>query len=98
MKSRNLLAIGLAMAGFATMAQAQTYYNGNYVGRDLRMRDNLVRRVEADRRQVERERIDLRYANRYNAGREFRELNAAHARLECDRRELRAARAYPGRW
>ena len=62
---------------------------------------NLARRVEIDRHVVVRDRMDLRYANRFNEGREVRDLRAAQDRLACDRRELRAARGYrpyAGRW
>jgi hypothetical protein len=82
------MTIGLMVAGFSTAAQAQSYY-GAPGGRDL------VRRVAVDRRVVERERVDLRYANRFNAGYEVRDLRAARERLACDRQALRR---YAGRW
>lgn len=58
------------------------------IGRDLRVRENLMRRIEADRRAVEHERWELRNASWYSAGHEFRELCAAQERLERDYREL----------
>ena len=102
MKIRNLMTIGLMVAGFATMAQAQTYYGGGYnsgggerferrdIGRDLRVREDLERRIEADRRAVDRERWEARRAPGFVAGHEYRELRQAQERLECDLRELRA--------
>ena len=109
MKIRNLMTIGLMVAGFATMAQAQSYYGGGYnapgryaagreqrfderrdIGRDLRVRENLMRRIEADRRAVEHERWELRNSPWFAAGHEYRELHAAQERLENDYRELRA--------
>ena len=105
MKIRNLMTIGLIVAGFATMAQAQSYYGGGYnptpagryvteqrrdIGRDLRVREDLIRRIEADRRAVDHERWELRNSRGFAAGHEYRELRAAEERLECDRRELRA--------
>jgi hypothetical protein len=89
MKLRNLMTIGLMVAGLSTAAQAQTYYGAPGV------RGDLARRVAIDRRVVERERVDLRYANRFNVGPEVRGLRASEARLACDRRALRR---YPGRW
>lgn len=107
MKIRNLMTIGLMVAGFATMAQAQSYYGGGYapgryaereqrfyerrdIGRDLRVREDLVRRIEADRRAVEHERWELRNAPRFAEGHEFRELRGAEERLESDVRQLHA--------
>ena len=108
MKIRNLMTIGLIVAGFATMAQAQSYYGGGSyntpgryaaehrfderrdIGRDLRVREDLNRRIEADRRAVEHERWELRNAPGFAAGHEYRELRAAQERLENDYRELRA--------
>jgi hypothetical protein len=100
MKIRNLMTIGMLVAGCATLGQAQTVYgpghnDPRFTGRDLGMRGEAVRRVEADRRQVEHERVDLRYANRYVAARDSRELRAAEARLQCDRLALERR---PGRW
>ena len=110
MNIRNLMTISLMAAGFATMAQAQSYYGGGYnnapaprfvnenherrdIGRDLRVREELVWRIEADRRAVEHERWELRNSSGFATGHEYRELRAAEERLECDVRELRALRA-----
>ena len=111
MKIRNLATIGLMVAGFAAMAQAQSYYGGGYnapgryseqrfdqrrfderrdIGRDLRVREDLARRIEADRRAVEHERWELNHSPWFAAGRESRELRAAEERLERDMREMRA--------
>ena len=106
MKIRNLMTIGLMVAGFATMAQAQSYYGGGYspagryaeqrfderrdIGRDLHQRNALVARVEADRQAVNHERWELNHSYGYAAGHESRELRAAQERLDCDTRELRA--------
>ena len=108
MKIRNVMTIGLMVAGFATMAQAQSYYGRGYdapgryaereqrfderrdIGRDLRVREDLIRRIEADRRAVEHERWELRNSRGFAASHEFRELRAAQERLERDYRELRA--------
>ena len=108
MKIRNLMTIGLMVAGFATMANAQSYYGGGYynpnpagryvdehndrrdIGRDLRVREDLYRRIEADRRAVEHERWELRNSRGFAAGHEYRELRAAQERLEWDMRELRS--------
>ncbi len=104
MKIRNLMTMGLLVAGCAAMAQAQNYGYSvpahryaetrfderRDIGRDLRVRENLLRRIEADRRAVEHERRELRYASWYNAGHESRELRAAQERLDCDYRELNA--------
>ena len=59
------------------------------IGRDLRVRENLLRRIEADRRAVEHERWELRDSPYFAAGHEYRELRAAEERLEGDVRELR---------
>ena len=103
MKIRNLLTIGLMVAGFATMAQAQNYYGSVYnapgryveqrderrdIGRDLRVREDLNRRIEADRRAVEHERWELRHSYGYVAAHESRELQAAQFRLDNDYRAL----------
>ena len=108
MNIRNLMTIGLMAVGFATMAQAQSYYGGGYynptpagryveeryerrdIGRDLRVREDLYRRIEADRRAVEHERWELRNSPGYLAGHEYRELREAEERLGRDIRELRA--------
>jgi hypothetical protein len=111
MKIRNLMTIGLMVAGFATMAQAQSYYGGGYspagryaeqrfdnqrfnerrdIGRDLRQRNALLARVEADRQAVNHERYELNHSYGFAAGRESRELRAARERLDCDMRDLRA--------
>jgi len=108
MKIRNLMTIGLMMAGLAAMAQAQSYYGGGYyapgryaerdrrfgerreIGRDLRVREDLVRRIETDRRAVEHERWEARNSPWFAAGHEYRELRAAQDRLDNDIRELRA--------
>jgi len=92
MKIRNLITTGLMVAGFATMAQAQSYYGGGYtpgpVGRDLHQRSVSIARVEADRRAVEHERWEMNHSRGFAARREALELRAARERLECDRREL----------
>ena len=105
MKIRTLMTIGLMAAGFATIAQAQALYGGSPapgaryidqraerrdIGRDLRVREHLLRRIEADRRAVERERWELRHSSGFAAGHEYRELRAAEDRLARDYRELRA--------
>ena len=105
MKLRNLMTVGLLMAGFGAAAQAQSYYGGGYnqpgryaeqryerqeIGRDLRQREALERRVEFDRRAVEHERWELRRSPWFAEGHEWRELRAAQERLECDVRALRA--------
>ena len=89
MKIRNLMTIGLLVAGCATMAQAQDFYGQRRdVGRDLRVREDICRRIEADRRAVEHERAELRYSGPYRAGHEWRELQAARERLNYDERSL----------
>jgi hypothetical protein len=56
----------------------------------MRHREDLLRRIEADRRAVEFERGQLRRANWFTAGRESRELRHARERLDRDLAELRA--------
>lgn len=103
MNIRNLIQIGLMGAALTVSASAQQYYpqyeGGQYGGvraergdlrRDLHRRDELIRRVERDRRDVEHERRELRHSNWFNAGHESRELRDAHARLDRDLYELRA--------
>jgi len=87
MKIRNLMAVGLMVAGFGTVAQAQPYYGA----------PPIVRRVEADRRVIAHERMELRCApNGYVAAHEYRELRAAERRLAWDRQAMQ--NRYPGRW
>ena len=95
MKIRNLIHIGLLGAA---LASAQQYGSPQYdqraerrdISRDLRRRDELARRVEKDRRNVEHERHELRHSNWFNAGHESRELRHAQERLNRDSAELRA--------
>ena len=74
MKIRNLITTGLMVAGFATMAQAQSYYGGGYtpgpVGRDLHQRSASIARVEADRRAVEHERWEMNHSRGFVARRD----------------------------
>ena len=58
--------------------------------RDLHRREELARRVDKDRRDVEHERRELRHSNWFNAGHESRELRRAQDRLDRDSAELRA--------
>ena len=104
MKMRNLIQVGLLGAALtvAASAQQQQQYDPRYEGgggqraergdlcRDLHRRDELARRVEKDRRDVEHERHELRHANWFNAGHESRELRNAQNRLDRDFAQLRA--------
>ena len=103
MKIRNLIQVSLMGAALTVTASAQQYgprYNGGYgydqraerrdISRDIRHRNDLARRVEKDRRDVEHERRELRHSNWFNAGHESRELRRAQERLYRDSAELRA--------
>ena len=103
---------GVALTA-TTVAQAQSRYDGNNQGyydnrsgggynsrdvqRDMRKREQLERRVEADRRDVEKERRELRHSNWFNQNHERRELTNAERRLERDTAELRALDAHINR-
>jgi len=104
--------IGAALAVSASAQQygpPPQQYNGGYeqryeqradrrdIWRDVRHRNELVRRVEQDRRDVEHERRELRHSNWSNAGHESRELRAAQERLNRDLYELRAMDNHIGR-
>lgn len=104
MKIRNLMHVGLLGAALTVSATAQQYdprYDGGGryafdqraerrdVERDVRKRDELARRVEADRRDVEHERNELHRSNWFTAGRESRELRRAQDRLNRDLSQLR---------
>ena len=98
MKIRNLIQIGLLGAALTVSASAQQY-DPRYadqrterrdIQRDMRKRDELARRVEADRRDVEHERNELRHSNWFTAGRESRDLRRAQERLNRDAAQLRA--------
>ena len=101
MTIKNLIQVGLLGAALTVSMSAQPQYNGGYGGydqraerrdiqRDMRRRDELDRRVEKDRRDVEHERRELRHSNWFNAGHESRELRRAQERLDRDSAELRA--------
>jgi hypothetical protein len=79
MKLRNLISVGLMATGLAVTAQAQGLY---------RERNEMVRRVEADRRAVEHERREARFY------RDRRDLRIAQERLERDARALRYGHYY----
>lgn len=94
MKLNKLMTVGLMVAGLAALAQGENYYGprtANYerrdVSRDLRERNELLNRIDADRRAVEHERMEAR-ASGWRSGHELRELRAAQARLDADLRQL----------
>lgn len=102
MKIQNWIQIGLLGAALTVAASAQQQYDPQYEGgggqraergdlrRDLHRRDELARRVEKDRRDVEHERRELRHSSWFNAGHESRELRNAQDRLDQDFAQLRA--------
>ena len=106
MNIRNLIQVGLIGVALSATANAQQYdprYDNGGGGvryeqraergdlrRDLHRRDELARRVEKDRRDVEHERRELRHSNWFNAGHESRELRNAQNRLDRDYAQLRA--------
>ena len=103
MKIQKLMQVAMLMgAAFTATAQAQQqpYYRDNPgygyrdqdrdYRRDLHRREALERRVEADRRAVDRERRELRHSNFFERGHERRELTNAERRLDRDLAELRA--------
>jgi hypothetical protein len=96
MKIRNLITTGLILAGFATMAQAQSYYGGGYapgpISRDLRQQSAMSARVEADRRAVEHDRWEVNHSPRFVARGEYRDFRFDRERLEHERRELNRLR------
>ena len=94
MKIRNLIQVGLLGAALAAAQPQYPQYDNRAehhdVQKDMRHRDELARRVEADRRAVDHERDELRHSKWFAAGQESRELRKAEDRLNRDSAELRA--------
>jgi hypothetical protein len=86
MKLRNWISVGWMAAGLAMTAQAQEPYHRGGEMRETGGRFELRRRVEADRRAVEEERMEFRRTGSFH---EARELRMAQERLERDLRMLR---------